>query len=50
MNQGFKNSSTESDPYVKECDGVLIMLVLYVDNMLVTRSDEQKISDFKMNL
>ena len=50
INQGFKNNPTKSTPYVKECDGVLIILALYVDNMVVIGSDEQKNSDFKMNL
>lgn len=35
---------------MKHCDGVILVVTLYVDDLMVTGNDEQKISDFKSEL
>ena len=47
---GFQNSPTESTLYVK-CQGdVFLIIVLYVDDMLLTGPNEAHIADFKTDL
>ena len=48
--QGFQNSPTESTLYVKRADDVLLIIVLYVDDMLLTGPNEAHIADFKAEL
>ena len=48
--QGFQNSPTESTLYVKRADDVLLVIVLYVDDMLLMRPNEAHIADFKAEL
>ena len=47
---GFCNSSMESTLYVKHADDVLLILVLYVDEMLITSPNKMHIADFKAEL
>ena len=47
---GFQNSPTESPLYVK-CEGdVFLIIVLYVNDMLLTGPNEVHIADFKDDL
>ena len=48
--QGFQNSPIESTLYVKHADDVLLIIVLYVDDMLFTSPNEMHISKFKADL
>src|SRR5262249_53759119 len=47
---GFQNSPTESTLYVKRADDVLLIIVLYVDDMLLTGPNEKAIAEFKADL
>ena len=47
---GFQNSSTESTLYVK-CQGdIFLIIVLYVNDILLTGPNEAHIADFKADL
>ena len=46
----FQNSPTESTLYVKCQDDVFLIIVLYVDDMLLTGPNEAHIDDFKADL
>ena len=48
--QGFQNSPIESTLYVKRVDDVLMIIVLYVDDMLLTGPNEMHILKFKADL
>ena len=50
VNKGFKNNPTESTLYVKHCDGVILVVTLFVDDLMVTGNDEKKTLDFKPEL
>ena len=45
--KGFKNSSTESTLYLHKDGDDLLIVILYVDDMFVTGTDEEKIEAFK---
>jgi transposase InsO family protein len=47
---GFENSPTESTLYVKRANDVLLIIVVYVDDMLLTGPMETHIADFKADL
>ena len=47
---GFQNSPTESTLYVKRQGDVFLIIVLYVDDMLLTGPNEAHIADFKADL
>ena len=47
---GFCNSPTESTLYVKKTGDVFLVIVLYVDDMLLTGPNEDHIADFKAEL
>ena len=47
---GFQNSPTESTLYVKRQGDVFLIIVLYVDDMLLTGPNEMHIADFKVEL
>ena len=47
---GFENSPTESTLYVKRVDDVFLIMVVYVDDMLLTGPNEKHIPDFKADL
>ena len=48
---GFQNSPTESTLYVNKCQGdVFLIIVLYVDDMLLTGPNEAHIANFKADL
>ena len=47
---GFDNSPTKSNLYVKRADDVFLIMVLYVDDMLLTGPNEKHIADFKDDL
>ena len=47
---GFCNSPSESTTYVRRDSDVLLVIVLYVDDMLLTRPDGKHIADFKIKL
>ena len=47
---GFVNSPTENTLYVREDGEKLLIVVLYVDDLLITGPDEQEIADFKVDL
>ena len=47
---GFLNSPIESTLYVKRTDDVLLIIVLYVDDMLLTRPNEKDIAKLKVDL
>ena len=44
---GFVKSPSEAALYVKLVDANLIIIVVYVDDLLVTGSDEKLIKEFK---
>ena len=46
----FVNSPTESTLYVRKDGEKLLIVVLYVDDLLITGSDEQEIADFKADV
>ncbi|MGJ2631360.1 reverse transcriptase domain-containing protein, partial [Salmonella enterica subsp. enterica serovar Paratyphi A] len=46
----FRNSPRESTLYVKREDDVLLIVVLYVDDLLLTGPNEQHIAEFKADL
>ena len=48
--QCFCNSPTESTLYVKHEDDVLLIVVLYVDDLLITGPNERHIAEFKADL
>ena len=50
LGQGFQMSPTESTLYIKQKEGFLIMITLYVDDMLVTGNDADQIEAFKIAL
>ena len=47
---GFENSPTESTLYVRRVDDVFLIMVVYVDDMLLTGPNEKHIPDFKADL
>ena len=47
---GFENSPTERTLYVKRVDDVFLIMVVYVDDMLLTGPNEKHIADFKADL
>ena len=47
---GFENSPTKSTLYVKRADNVFLIIVVYVDDMLLTGPNETHIADFKADL
>jgi hypothetical protein len=47
---GFENSPTESSLYVKRANDVLLIIVVYVDDMLLTGPIETHIANFKADL
>jgi hypothetical protein len=46
----FQNSPTESTLYVKRTDDVFFIIVVYVDDMLLTSPNEAHIAEFKADL
>ena len=50
LTHGFQNSPTESTLYVKCVEDVFLVIVLYVDDMLLTGPNEMHIADFKAEL
>jgi len=48
--QGFTNSPTESTLYIKSDGGDILVIILYVDDMLLTGTDADQISAFKSEL
>ena len=48
--QGFRNSPIESTLYVKREDDVLLIVVLYVDDLLITGPNDRHIVEFKADL
>ncbi|MCO5597580.1 hypothetical protein L7F22_051659 [Adiantum nelumboides] len=50
VKRGFRNSPTESTLYVKREGDVLLIVVLYVDDLLITRPNEGHIAEFKADL
>ena len=48
--QGFQNSPTESSLYVKHEGDVLLIIVVYVDDLMLTSSNETHTADFKVEL
>ena len=47
---GFENSPTESVLYLKHVDDVFLIMVVYVDDMLLTGPNEKHIAAFKVDL
>jgi len=47
MDNGFEKSDCEPTIYIKESDGKILIVVLYVDDLIFTGSDEFFIVDFK---
>jgi len=47
---GFYNSPIESTLYVKHQGDVLLIIVLYVDDMLLTGPNEMHVANFKVEL
>ena len=47
---GFCNNPTESTLYVKKTSDVFLVIVLYIDDMLLTGPNEDHIADFKAEL
>ena len=47
---GFCNSPSESTLYVRRDSDALLVIVLYVDDMLLTRLDEKHVANFKVKL
>ena len=47
---GFCNSPIESTLYVKHADDILLIIVLYVNDMLLIGPNEKHIADFKADL
>ncbi|MCO5573717.1 hypothetical protein L7F22_027491 [Adiantum nelumboides] len=50
VKRSFCNSSTESTLYVKRESDVLLIVVLYVDDLLITGPNEGHIAEFKADL
>ncbi|RYA73307.1 hypothetical protein DD595_25120, partial [Enterobacter cloacae complex sp. 4DZ3-17B2] len=50
VKRGFRNSPTESTLYVKREDDVFLIVVLYVDDLLITGPNERHIAEFKADL
>ena len=50
VKRGFRNSPIESTLYVKREDDVLLIVVLYVDDLLITGPNERHIVEFKADL
>ena len=50
LNDGFKRSPYDPDLYVKNCNGDIIMVVLYVDDLIITGSSLSQVYDFKKQL
>ena len=48
--KGFKNSSTKSTLYLHKDGDDFLIVILYVDDMFVTGTDEEKIEAFKADL
>ena len=46
----FVNSPTERTLYVRKDGEKILIVMLYVDGLLITESDEQEIADFKADL
>ena len=46
----FENSPIESTLYVKRADNVFLIMVVYVDDMLLTGPNQKHIADFKADL
>lgn len=50
LHKDFENSPIESTLYVKRADDVLVIIVLYVNDMLLMGTNEAHIDDFKVEL
>ncbi|MCO5575183.1 hypothetical protein L7F22_028980 [Adiantum nelumboides] len=50
VKRGFYNSSTESTLYVKREGDVLLIVILYVDDLLITGSNKRHNAEFKADL
>ena len=44
---GFKKSDGEPTLYIKEIDGKILIIVLYVDDLIFSRDDDFLIASFK---
>ena len=47
---GFENSPTETTLYIKRVDDVFLIMVVFIDDMLLTSPNEQHIADIKVDL
>ena len=50
VNQGFQHSPSDSNLYIKHSGNDILFLVVYVDDLIITRSSEHLISDIKQDL
>ena len=50
LNTGFNKSMNESTLYIKVINHELIVVSLYVDDLLVTRSNEEMMKQFKVQM
>ena len=48
--KGLLNSPTKSTLYIKKDEGGILIIILYVDDMLLTGNNEGKIANFKAEL
>ena len=48
--QGFKRTSLDSNLYIKTTDSDIILLVIYVDDLIITGSSTSLIQGIKQNL
>jgi len=47
LDNGFNKCDSEPNLYIKESDGKILVIVLYVDDLIFTGSDDFLVTDFK---
>ncbi|KAJ0603580.1 putative RNA-directed DNA polymerase [Helianthus annuus] len=47
---GFKQSNSDHTLFLKQRNGLVTCLIIYVDNMIITGNDEEEMTRLKMNL
>ena len=50
VSKSFKNSPTKSTIYENHCDGGILLVTLYDDDLMVKGNEEQKLLGFKCEL
>ena len=47
---GFKQSNSDHTQFLKKKKGKITCLIIYVDDMIITRDDEEEMAELRKNL